>query len=264
MLNHLFLRDRGSRFLTIQKPCSLLFAMAIVFCAPHSASAQHGHASANEKPAMLLPGMGDHHHPISTKSAEAQKFFVQGLTLVYGFNRPEAARSFRRAAELDSQSVMPLWGIALAQGPHINMDGDGDVDAKAAYEIVQKALSMISNAPEQEQAYVRAMARRFSSDAKAGQSKLAKDYSGAMLELMRRYPDDLDAAALYAESLMVPSRWRWFSADGKPAEDTEEAIAVLESVLKRNPQHAGANHYYIHAVESSLTPERALPSAARL
>ncbi|HEV8486910.1 MAG TPA: hypothetical protein VGV87_25420 [Blastocatellia bacterium] len=226
--------------------------------------AQHDHASSDAKPGMLLPGMGEHHHPISTKSPEAQKFFDQGLTLVYGFNRSEAIRSFSRAAQLDPGAAMPHWGVALASGPHINMDLDGDVDLKAAYEATQRALALASRSSDHERAYIEAIATRSSKDANPDQKKLGADYTIAMAELVRRYPDDLDAATLYAESLMIPSRWRWFSADGKAAQGTTEAIAVLESVLRRDPLHAGANHFYIHAVESSLTPERALPSASRL
>ena len=226
--------------------------------------AQHDHSSSESRSAVLLPGMGEHHHPISTRSSEAQQFFDQGLTLVYGFNRSEAIRSFRRAAELDPAAAMPHWGVALASGPHINMDLDGDVDMKEACEAAQRALALASRSSEHERAYVEAIATRSSKDANADQKKLAADYTMAMADLVRKYPDDLDAATLYAESLMIPNRWRWFDAEGKAAQGTAEAIAVLESVLRRNPLHAGANHLYIHAVESSLTPERALPSASRL
>jgi hypothetical protein len=230
----------------------------------HTAVAQHGADHSPEKPAMLLPGMGELHHPISTSSPEAQKFFDQGLTLAYGFNRPEALRSFKRAAELDPLAIMPYWGIAFAVGPHINMDGDMDVDGKAGYEAIQKALAMSRNAPENELAYLEAIAKRFSNDPKADPRHLARDYARAMAELAKRYPDDLDAATLYGESLMVLSRWKWWTPDGKPAEGTAEAVSALESVLRRNPLHSGANHYFLHAIEMSPTPERALPSAARL
>jgi tetratricopeptide (TPR) repeat protein len=228
------------------------------------AEAQHHSEQPPEKPAMLLPGMGELHHPISTTSPEAQKFFDQGLTLAYGFNRPEAVRSFKRAAELDPRAIMPYWGIAFAVGPHINMDGDMDVDGKAGYEAIQKALSISGSAPENERAYLDAIAKRFSNDPKADPQNLARDYARAMAELAKRYPDDLDAATLYGESLMVLSRWKWWTRDGKPAEGTAEAVSALESVLRRNPLHPGANHYFLHAVEMSPTPERALPSAARL
>jgi tetratricopeptide (TPR) repeat protein len=215
------------------------------------------------RPAELMPGLEHHHHPIATGSPDAQRFFDEGLTLVYGFNHDEAVRYFKRAAELDPKSPMPLWGIALARGPNYNMDVDPERE-RAAYEAIQKALSLTSNAPENERAYVEALAVRYSSDSKADLKKLAIDYKNAMGELARRYPDDLDAATLYAESMMDLHPWQLWSKDGKPAEGTEEIVSVLESVLQRDPEHVGANHYYIHALEASPHPERALPSARRL
>ena len=226
--------------------------------------AQHQHAPAGDaKPATLVQGLGDVHHPVSTRNAEAQRFFDQGLALTYGFNHEEAVRSFKRAAELDPQLAMAHWGIALALGPNINMDVDAERE-KAAYEAVQRALSLASNASEPERAYINALAKRYSNDPKADLKKLSVDYKNAMAEFTRRYPDDLDAATLYAESIMILRPWQFWGSDGKPAEGTEEIVAVLESVLRRNPQHTGANHYYIHAVEASAHPEWALPSAQRL
>ena len=215
------------------------------------------------RPAELMPGLEHHHHPIATSNPEAQRFFDQGLTLVYGFNHDEAVRFFRRAAELDPKSPMPLWGIALAEGPNYNMNVDVQRE-RTAYEAIHKALSLAANAPENERAYVRALATRYSSDPKADLKKLAVDYKNAMGDLTRRYPDDLDAATLYAESMMDLHPWQLWTKDGKPTADTEEIISVLESVLERDPEHVGANHYYIHALEASPHPERALPSARRL
>src|SRR6185503_586767 len=142
-----------------------------------------------------------------------------------------------------------------------------DIDAereKLAYDAIQKALSLSAKASEPERAYIEALRKRYSDDPKADLKKLAVDYKNAMGELARRYPDDLDAATLYAESAMDLRPWQFWSADGKPAEGTEEIVATLESVLKRDPDHIGANHYYIHAVEASRHPEWALPSAQRL
>jgi tetratricopeptide (TPR) repeat protein len=218
---------------------------------------------AQSKPAALMSGLGRHHHVISTKSSKAQRFFDQGLTLVFAFNHEEAARAFRRAAELDPQSAMPLWGIALALGPCINLDVDPPHE-KAAYEAVRKAMSLAHDVTERERAYIEALTRRYSADPKTDLKKLDVDYAHAMRELSKRYPDDLDAATLYAESLMDLRPWKLWSLDGRPAEDTEEIVAVLESVLRRDPEHIGANHYYIHAVEASTHPERALASARRL
>lgn len=211
----------------------------------------------------LMPGMGQIHHSISTKSAEAQRFFDQGLTLVFAFNHEEAARSFRRAVDLDPQSAMPYWGIALALGPCINLDVDPPHE-KAAYEEVQKALSLAPGATESERAYIQALGKRYSADPGVDSRKLDVNYAHAMRELSMRYPDDLDAATLYAESLMDLRPWKLWALDGRPAEGTEEIIAVLESVLRRDPNHVGANHYYIHATEASPHPEWALASAKRL
>jgi len=215
------------------------------------------------KPAEILSGLGNHHHAIATKNHEAQRFFDQGLTLVYAFNHEEAVRSFRRAAELDPQAPMPLWGIALAAGPNYNMDVDPEREA-TAFGAVQKAKSLAVSGPQIERDYAAALATRYSGDPKADFKKLAVDYKNAMRDLARQYPDDLDAATLYAESMMDLRPWQLWTLDGKPAEDTEEIIAVLQSVLKRDPQHIGANHYYIHAVEASPHPEQALTSAHRL
>jgi len=218
---------------------------------------------AQSKPAALIPGMGQHHHAISTKSPEAQRFFEQGLTLVFAFNHEEAVRSFRRAAELDPQSAMPYWGVALALGPCINLDVDPPHE-RAAYEAVQKAMSLSPGVTESERAYIQSLAKRYSPDPGANLRKLDVDYAHAMSELSRRYPDDLDAATLYAESLMDLHPWKLWSLDGHRTEGTEEIVSVLESVLRRDPNHIGANHYYVHALEASPHPEWALSSARRL
>jgi tetratricopeptide (TPR) repeat protein len=218
---------------------------------------------AQSKTPVLMPGLGQHHHTISTKNPEAQRFFDQGLTLVFGFNHEEATRSFRRASELDPQSAMAFWGVALALGPCINLDVDPPHE-KAAYEAVQKALLLAPSATERERAYIQALSKRYSSDPKVDLRKLDAQYANAMRELHKHYPDDLDAATLYAESLMDLHPWKQWTLDGRPTEGTEEIIAVLESVLRRDPNHLGANHYYIHATESSPYPQWALASAERL
>ena len=212
---------------------------------------------------LSLTAVGRQHHPIATKNEEAQLYFDQGITLTYGFNHEEAARAFQRAAELDPSSPMPLWGIALVVGPNYNMDVDAQRE-KLGYETVQKAQKLAANAPQIEQDYVAALVTRYSGDARPDYKKLSRDYAAAMKALSQKYPDDLDAATLYAESLMNLNPWKLWSRDGKPGENTEEIVRVLESVLARAPNHAGANHYYIHAVEASPSPERALPSAHRL
>jgi tetratricopeptide (TPR) repeat protein len=207
--------------------------------------------------------MGQRRHAISTNNAEAQQFFDQGLALVFAFNHEEAVRSFQRAVELDPRSAMPHWGTALALGPCINLDVD-PAHEKAAYEAVQKAVSLANNATEREREYIQALAKRYSPDSGVNLRKLDADYAHAMAELHERYPDDLDAATLYAESLMDLHPWKLWGLDGRPTEGTLEIVALLESVLKRDPTHVGANHYFIHAVEASPHPEWALASAKRL
>ena len=219
--------------------------------------------SAQSKSPVLMPGLGQQHHTISTKNPEAQRFFDQGLTLVFAFNHEEAARAFRRASELDPQSAMAFWGVALALGPCINLDVDPSHE-KAAYEAVQKALLLAPGGTEKERDYIHALATRYSPDPKVDLRRLDAEYANAMRELSKRYPDDLDASTLYAESLMDLHPWKLWSLDGRPTEGTEEILAVLESVLRRNPNHIGANHYYIHATEASPHPEWALASARRL
>jgi tetratricopeptide (TPR) repeat protein len=230
---------------------------------PIAAAGQHHHSAEDAKPATLMTGLGEVHLTVSTTKPEAQRFFDQGLAFIYAFNHDEAVRSFRRAAEIDPQLAMAYWGVALALGSNYNLQADPQ-QQKAAHTAVRKAMELSDKATEHERAYIQALSKRYSIDAQADLQKLAVDYKNAMAELVRRYPDDLDAATLYAESMMNLRPWKLWSADGKPAEGTLEIIAVLEGVIKRNPDHTGANHYYIHAVEASPNPERGLPSAARL
>jgi tetratricopeptide (TPR) repeat protein len=221
-----------------------------------AAIAQH-HGQPAEKPVVLLSGLGNWHHSIVTNNTEAQKFFDQGLTLVYSFNKHEALRSFEKASQLDSRAPMNFWGIAMASGPYINMDGDPDVQMKDSCAAVQSGLKLASPGSI-ERAWLEAAGTRCPDFAEPS------TYIRAMHDLAARLPDDPDAQTLYAEALMIPVRWKWYRQDGKPAAGVAEAEQVLESVIRRHPQHPGANHLYIHAVESSPTPERAIPSAQRL
>ncbi len=220
------------------------------------------------RPVELLPGLGNHHHPISTSSPEAQKFFDQGLALVYGFNFSEAARSFRRAAELDPSAAMPWWGLALALGRNMNMDIDQSVDDKGAYLAIAKALTLAKTAPENEQAYIEALAKRCSDAPKPDGEREDIDYATAMQDLASRYPDDLDAQTLYADSLMNLHRYDWYEPSGAPAhshgDDAGTIQRMLESVIQRDPDHFGAHHFYVHLMDTSPTPQYALASAAAL
>ena len=240
-----------------------LLPLLLISVISSGAFGQHAHTAKTAQPVSLESGLGDVDLRVSTSNAEAQKFFNQGMAYIYGFNHEEGIRSFKRAAELDPQLAMAYWGIALALGSNYNLQADAP-QLKEAYANLQKAQTLAAKATEHERAYIDALARRYSEDPAADREKLALAYRTAMGELVKRYPDDLDAATLYAESMMNLRPWRLWTHDGKPAEGTEEIVAVLEEVLRRNPNHPGANHYYIHAVEASPNADRALPSALRL
>jgi fructose-specific component phosphotransferase system IIB-like protein len=246
----------------MRREVALLGLVCTVACA---AAPEARPAAAPVKPSgpQLVSGLAPHHHPIATDSDEAQAFFDQGFAWVFAFNHDEATRSFERAAELDPKSPMPHWGIAWSLAPNYNLDIDDERSVQAS-QAMARAKELAAEAPQNERDYVAAMAVRFSPDPKADRKKLARAYAAKMRELAQRYPDDLDAAALYAESLMNIAPWQLYTSDSKPAKDTEEIVRVLESVLRRDPNHVGANHYYIHAVEASRSPERALASAERL
>jgi pimeloyl-ACP methyl ester carboxylesterase/tetratricopeptide (TPR) repeat protein len=241
----------------------LLFAILLLF--PIAIYGQHGsHAPAKAAaPVALEAGLGDIDHPVTTNNPEAQKFFNQGLSYLYGFNHEEAVNSFKQAAKLDPQLAMAYWGVALAMGSNYNVPAGGPALLEA-YTNLQKAIELAPKASEHDRAYINALSKRYSKELQADQRKLEVDYKNAMGELARNYPDDLDAATLYAESMMNLRPWKLWTLDGKPEEGTLEIVSVLEGVLRRNPNHSGANHYYIHAVEASNNAERALPSADRL
>ncbi|MFQ5777881.1 MAG: hypothetical protein ACE5IP_07730 [Terriglobia bacterium] len=211
--------------------------------------------------APRLQNLGDHTHPITTSSPRAQLFFNQGLNLGYGFNHREALRSFQEAARLDPECAMAYWGQALVLGPNINMPMVSEDEPKA-YELVQKGMVLRSKAGERERAYIEALAMRYSGDP-ADRAERDRAYAEAMKKLAKRYPDDLDAATLYAEALMDLQPWNYWAKDGHPYKSTLEIVSVLESVLERNPDHPGANHLYIHAVEA-INPALAEAAADRL
>jgi len=239
-----------------------LALFAVVLSLTITAAAQD-HAMGTARPVTMMAGLGDLHHPVSTKNASAQEFFDQGLRLIYAFNHDEAARSFQKAAELDPKLAMAYWGIAEAVGPNYN-DPASEDRFKRAHEAIQKAVDLSGNASDAERGYIFAMAKRFPADPKADLRKAAEEYRDAMREVVKNNPDDLDAATLFAESGMNLHPWGLWHQDGTPHEGTEEIVATLESVIKRDPDHLGALHYYIHAVEASNSPERALAAANRL
>ncbi|HKT51698.1 MAG TPA: hypothetical protein VJV96_15470 [Candidatus Angelobacter sp.] len=240
------------------------FALFLAICAVASAQehAQHSQPQAM-KPATLVNGIGNAHHPVTTSNAEAQKFFDQGLRFIYAFNHDEATHSFERAAQIDPRMAMAWWGIAESVGPNYNDPADPG-RFKRAHEAIQKAQDLSAAASPSEKAYISAMAKRFPADPNADRRAAAEAYHDAMREMVKQFPDDLDAATLFAEAGMNLHPWGLWHVDGSPELGTEEIVATLESVLRRDPEHVGAIHYYIHAVEASPNPERALAAGNRL
>ena len=210
----------------------------------------------------LYTNLGSHRHAITTSVPRAQDYFNQGLRLVFGFNHGEAIRAFREAQRLDPGCAMCFWGEALAHGPHVNapMDSAGAVAAWAA---LQKAVALAPKAPPAERAYIRALEARYAAHPPADRAALDSAYATAMGRVVAEYPDDLDAATLYAEALMDLRPWAYWKKDGTPYPQTDIIVRQLERVLEGNSKHPGACHYYIHAVEA-VAPEKAVPCAERL
>ena len=204
------------------------------------------------------------HHAVSTPFPSAQFAFDRGLTLVFAYDPQEAEQAFREAARLDPSLAMAWWGIALAVGPNINNEPEPKSALIGADSIARAKLLAAKSATAQEREYIDALSTRYSSDSSPDFDKLAVAYRNAMRALVARHPDDADAASLYAESIMDLRPWRLWSVDGKPAPDTLELVALLENGLSRHPAHIGLMHYYIHAVEASDDPTRALAVARRL
>ena len=205
----------------------------------------------------LMPGLGKHSYRISTKSKAAQQYFDQGLRLAWGFNHAEAQRAFRKAQRLDPQCAMCYWGEAYVLGPNINVPMDEKAVAPA-FAAAQKARSLASRATPREQALIEAVVARYADDPKADRAKLDAAYAAAMGRAAERFKDDVDIAAIYAESLMDLSPWDYWEAGGKqPKPAVAPLIATLERVLAKQPDHVGAIHLYIHAVEASGDAKRA-------
>jgi tetratricopeptide (TPR) repeat protein len=236
---------------------------AIALAAAGLAAVARAEPTPTPAPVPLFDDLGDHHHPVTTSVPAAQRYFDQGLRLYYGFNLPEATRAFEEAARLDPGCAMAWWGIALASGPNYNSPIDPERNARAVA-AMKRASEALPAATPRERDYVEALAVRYLAEPPADRQPLDQAYATAMHRLAQRYPDDADAATLYAESLMDLRPWDLWTLDGKPQPGTDEIVAVLEGVLRREPKHPGANHLYIHAVEASPSPERGLASAAVL
>src|SRR6202790_3799439 len=225
----------------------MIVFFAVLFCVPSIAQDHSNHSQS--KPATLMTGVGTVHHPVSTSNPEAQKFFDQGLRLIYAFNHDEAARSFQRAGELDPKLAIAYWGIAEAVGPNYN-DPASEDRFKQAHEAIQKAVDLSGDASAAERGYILAMAKRFPADPKSDRRKAAEDYRDAMREVVKNNPDDLDAATLFAESGMDLHPWGLWHQDGTPEAGTEEIVTTLESVINPDPNHLGAPHYNITTAEA--------------
>ena len=213
--------------------------------------------------ATLFDNLGTLHHEITTTSELAQKYFDQGLRLVYAFNHEEAITAFTEASRLDPDAPMPYWGVALSLGPNINSAMDAKAETRAA-DAIHKAAARLVMATPRERAYVEALATRYSSKKSSSRKGRDEAYAKAMRRLASEFPDDVDAAVLFAESMMVLRPWDYWRADGRPQPGTEDIVATLEAALGRDPNHPGACHYYILAVEASQEPQRGLPCAQRL
>jgi len=213
--------------------------------------------------ATMLDGLGDYRRTISTRNPEVQRWFDQGLALTYGFNHDAAERSFLRATELDPDCAMCWWGAALVLGPHVNAGMDPAYNL-SAWDRLQRAEAAAKDGPAHERAYIRALSARYAQDPPEDRGVLDEAYAVAMGVLAREYPDDLDAATLHAEALMNLQPWDYWDDQGRPKGNTAEFVARLESVIARNPDHPGALHLYIHAVEASNEPERGVAAADRL
>ncbi len=219
--------------------------------------------------APLFEGMGDHHHAITTSDPDAQRYFDQGLVIDFAFNHAESVRSFRAAQTLDPECAMCYWGEALALGPNINVTSNGKVvmaddERIAAFAAIQKALALKDKVTPAERDYIDALATRYNGDPATPREPLDQAWASAMRDLHHKYPDDDDAAAVFAESLMNTMPWDYWLDPDNPKPLTEEVISALETVLDRSPAHPLAIHLYIHAMEASSQPERAEGPADQL
>jgi tetratricopeptide (TPR) repeat protein len=229
-----------------------------------SKMAAESSTSGAEPSAPMFGGLGTYHHPITTSSPEAQRYFDQGMVLSFGFNHAEAERSFRHAAALDDRCAMCWWGVAYVLGPNINAPMSPEAGAQA-WEALQRALALAPGVSPEEQNYIAALSARYVEEPRDDRRALNQAYADAMKRLSVEYPADVDAAVLLAEALMDLHPWDfWDFKTGKARAWTPEIERVLEIALQTAPDHPMANHLYIHLLEASHAPERALPSAKRL
>lgn len=243
----------------------LALVALLLFGAPPPAAAHHTTKAPAAARAQLFEGLGDYHFPVTTKSPLAQRWFDQGLILFYGFNLDEAALSFRQAARVDPTCAMAWWGVALAHGPHVNNPAMDPAHIKVATAAIRKARSLAAaRGTPRERDYIAALATRYAYPLPKETLPLYRGYAEALRGLMNNYPEDNDAPALFAEAMMDMAPFDFWNADGSPKNGGAEVVAALEAALARAPEHPGVNHFYIHAVEGSKHPERAIHAAAIL
>ncbi|QNP40543.1 tetratricopeptide repeat protein [Lysobacter solisilvae (ex Woo and Kim 2020)] len=213
--------------------------------------------------AHLLEGLGDYHFPVTSKNPEVQRWFDQGLMLTFGFNHDAAERSFLKATELDPECAMCWWGASLVLGPHVNaaMDPGDNADA---WTRLQRARALAPQASERERAFIQALSARYAEHPPANRRALDEAYAESTRQLVQQRPDDLDAAVFHAEALMDLQPWDYYDEKQQPKGGTAEVVSTLESVMARNPDHAGALHLYVHAVEASSAPQRGAAAADHL
>ncbi|MFV7235379.1 hypothetical protein [Flavobacterium sp. ZB4R12] len=221
-------------------------------CAPQTTDASW-YLTNNKAP--IFKGLNVIDYPITTKSTEAQKYFNQGMALSYGFNHAEAARSFYYATKLDPECAMCYWGFAYVLGPNYNAGMEPD-NYERAYKAIQKAIQLSDKASKKEKALINALAKRYTEKHVEDRSNLDIAYSAEMKKVSKKFPDDVNINALYAESIMDLHPWDLYEKDGTPKKWTPEIVSLLEKTLKKDPKNIGANHFYIHVVEASNTPER--------
>jgi tetratricopeptide (TPR) repeat protein len=236
----------------------LMAAVGLVVAQP--AQEQHAGETASRPP--IFHGLGDHRMDVAV-AEDARPYFDQGLAFVYGFDHTEAARAFREAIRLDPDCAMCHWGLALALGPHINAPMTPE-SVEPAYAAIQRAQVLSEGVTERERAYIDALAARYAPEPRDDRTALDRAYADAMRELSAAYPEDADAATLFAEALMNLVPWDYWTADGAPRPETVEILAALERAVDLDPHHPGANHHYIHAMEASERPHRAEGAADRL
>ena len=216
------------------------------------------------KKAPKFKGLEGIDFKISTSNKEAQAYFSQGMMLAYGFNHAEAARSFYEATRLDSTCAMAYWGFAYVLGPNYNAGMEED-NFQRAYDATTKAKSLIGNCTPKEAALIEALTTRYAAEPPADRTPLNIAYAAAMKKVYEQFSSDPDIGALYAESMMNLHPWDLYDKKTKaPKPWTPALLAVLEHLMKINPDHPGAHHFYIHAVEASATPEQAMTSAKKL